>query len=277
MKQHEEFVPVKPHSFRRVETRAMPYLGILVICGLVAGILLTIEAGYAIGLRRWAGVPVTARAKNSTLEASIFGLTGLLIAFVFNGAGSRFENRRHLIVTEANMIGTAYLRLDLLPPEAQPQLRDDFREYVRSRLRVFQYMPGTEARTSALAESRALQENIWEMAVAAARGSSPSTQTLVLSALNEVIDITTDQSVSRSTHPPAAVFVMLAVAMLGSSALAGYSMSVSRARDWVTIAAYAFLLGIAVFVILDYEFPRVGFIRIDPMDQILQDTLAEME
>ena len=53
-------------------------------------------------------------------EAAVFGLLGLLIAFTFSGAASRFEDRRHLITEEANAIGTAYLRIDLLPGDAQP-------------------------------------------------------------------------------------------------------------------------------------------------------------
>ena len=49
------------------------------------------------------------------MEGVIFGLLSLLIAFTFSGAASRFERRRDLIVQEANAIGTAYLRIDLLP------------------------------------------------------------------------------------------------------------------------------------------------------------------
>ena len=55
---------------------------------------------------------------------------GLLIAFTFYGAGFRFDARRNLLVREANAIGTTYLRLDLLPPDTQPELRQEFRTYV---------------------------------------------------------------------------------------------------------------------------------------------------
>jgi hypothetical protein len=66
---------------------------------------------------------------------------GLLIAFTFYGAETRFETRRSLIVDEANAIATAYLRLDLLPEDAQPELRENFREYVKSRLAIYQKIP----------------------------------------------------------------------------------------------------------------------------------------
>src|SRR6185369_7365193 len=72
------------------------------------------------------------------IEGAIFALLGLLIAFTFSGAAARFENRRHLIVEEANDIGTAYLRITLLPAETQPEIRDLFRRYVDARLSVYQ-------------------------------------------------------------------------------------------------------------------------------------------
>ena len=55
------------------------------------------------------------------IEGAVFALLGLLLAFTFSGAATRFEGRRHLIVEEANDIGTAYLRVDLLPADAQPE------------------------------------------------------------------------------------------------------------------------------------------------------------
>jgi hypothetical protein len=57
---------------------------------------------------------------------------GLLIAFTFSGAASRFDTRRQLVVEEANAIGTAYLRLDLLPASAQSALRESFRRYLEA-------------------------------------------------------------------------------------------------------------------------------------------------
>ena len=62
------------------------------------------------------------------------GCSVLVIAFTFSGAVTRFETRRDLIREEANDIGTAYLRLDLLPAARQPALRQDFRDYVQARL-----------------------------------------------------------------------------------------------------------------------------------------------
>jgi hypothetical protein len=245
-------------------------------CGLIGAILVSIEAGYRIGLRRRARGPEFLQRVPPTLEGSVFGLMGLLIAFTFYGAGSRFDIRRNLIAQEANAIGTAYLRLDVLPPETQPKLREDFRNYVRSRLDVYRQIPDTKAVNAALDRSSALQRNVWKEAVEALKGSGTAEKALVLGSLNEMIDITTTRTVALTTHVPGVVLGMLALTVVASSALAGYTMSAYETRDWACIIAYALVVGAVVYAILDYEYPRAGFVRIDPVDQVLARTLEQM-
>src|SRR5688572_3599508 len=109
----------------------MSVVPVFALCGLIAAVLLAIEVGRRIGIHHRRRGPEQVLMASSTLTASIFGLMGLFIAFIFYGAGSRFEIRRSLVAEEANAIGTAYLRVDLLPAETQAQVRADFRKYVR--------------------------------------------------------------------------------------------------------------------------------------------------
>ena len=88
-----------------------------------------------------AGDPVGARAGAGVVDGAVFGLLGLLVAFTFSGAATRFDARRQLVVEEANAIGAAYLRLDVLPAAAQPALRARFREYLDSRLAAYRAVP----------------------------------------------------------------------------------------------------------------------------------------
>ena len=207
---------------------------------------------------------------------------GLLIAFTFYGAETRFETRRSLIVDEANAIATAYLRLDLLPENAQPELRENFREYVKSRLAIYQKIPdweAMEALKSELTHSIALQRQIWKHAVAASKlANSSSVQTLVVPSIDRMIDIATIQTVALQSHPPAAVWGMLTLTLLVSCLLAGYSMSGSRTRNWVHIVAFCLLFSAVIYVNVDFEYPRMrGFIRIDEMDRLLVQTLEDMK
>ena len=79
--------------------------------GLLLGLLVCVQLGFMLGRRQGGD------GGASALSAAVFGLLGLLLAFSFSGAAGRFEHRRELITQEANAIGTAYLRLDLLPAE----------------------------------------------------------------------------------------------------------------------------------------------------------------
>jgi hypothetical protein len=202
---------------------------------------------------------------------------GILIGFTFYGAASRFDNRRNLAVREANVIGTTYLRLDLLPAESRPALKEDFRAYLRSRLEVERKIPDMEAVNIALDRSSAMQDKLWKKAVEAVKETGPAEKALVLNSLNETIDITTDRAVALVTHPPGAVYVMLALTVITSAALAGYTMAASAVRDWMSIITLAVVLGVAIYVILDYEYPRIGFVRIDRVDQVLVNTLEKMK
>ena len=82
---------------------------------LLFGMLLCLEVGRRIGLRRRAKAAGGAVAGSGAMEGAVFALLGLLVAFSFSGAATRFDARRQLIVEETNAVGTAYLRLDLLP------------------------------------------------------------------------------------------------------------------------------------------------------------------
>jgi hypothetical protein len=90
------------------------------------GILLFLKLGRWLG-QRAIGRHGAQSANSGTLEGAVFARLGLLIAFTFAGALTRFDVRRSQAVEEANAIGTAYLRIDLVPADAQPQLRETFR------------------------------------------------------------------------------------------------------------------------------------------------------
>jgi hypothetical protein len=257
--------------------KALTVLPELVMCGLFAAILISIEIGYRTGLRRRARAPQLTTGESKAIETSVFGLMGLLIAFIFAAAAVRFDTRKMLIAQEANAIETAYLRLDLLPLDSQPELRKDFRAYLMGRLGVARDIPDMSAVNADLRRSAILQHKIWEEAVQAVQGTSNATQQLVLSALNEMIAITTVRTIGIISHLPFLVVVLLVVIVLLSSFLTGYSMSASQRRDWLSAVIFAIAVSSATYVTLDYEYPRVGFIRTDSADRVLIETLDRMQ
>ena len=148
-----------------------------------------LEVGYRWGQRR--ARKADPQEGVAAIDAAVFALLGLLLGFSFAAAASRLEARRELIVQEANAIGTAYLRLDLLPDAARPDLRQLFREYLDTRLGVYQKLPDIGAASAELASAAKIQQRIWSQAVAASR-SDPTTAKLLLPAVNEMIEARRD-------------------------------------------------------------------------------------
>jgi len=154
------------------------------------GMLILLEVGRRAGKRRLATDPEHGQDGNAAIEGAVYALLGLLIAFTFSGAATRFDDRRNLIVQESNDIGTAWLRIDLLPAATQPAMRDLFRRYLDARLDAYRDVQNPQSTQDALARAGKLQGDIWAHAVAASRadGASPAAPMLLLPALNAMFD-----------------------------------------------------------------------------------------
>ncbi|TMA96733.1 MAG: DUF4239 domain-containing protein [Deltaproteobacteria bacterium] len=250
----------------------------LLSLGLFVGMLVLLEVGRRIGVQRLAQNPEGAEAGVAVVDGAVFALLGLLIAFTFSGAASRFDTRRQLIVEETNAIGTAYLRLDMFPTAAQPALRENFRRYLDSRIEVYRKLPDIAAAKEELVKGNKLLGEIWRQAVAVSRaqGASPAAPMLLLPALNAMIDITTTRTMATQMHPPMVIFALLFGVALASSLLMGYGMAGSKKRNWLHTLGLAFVMAASVFVILDIEYPRLGLIRVDAFDQALVELRESM-
>ena len=246
---------------------------------LFVAIVATLELGRRLGIKRAAREGEAVSEGTSALAGAVYGMLALIIAFTFSGASTRFDVRRQQVVEEANAIGTAYLRVDMVPPVAQPALRDGFRRYLDARISVYSTLPDLAASRAELERATRLQGEIWALAVAACRmpDSPPSLAVLLLPALNAMFDITTTRTMATKIHPPVIIFAMLVVLALVSAVLAGHDLARGSSRRWLHTLGYAAILSVTVYVIIDIEFPRLGFIRIDAIDQVLVDLRATMK
>ena len=242
------------------------------------GMLIFSEVGRRIGIARLAHGSQGLAKGAGAAEAAVFGLLGLIMAFTFSGAASRFEARRHLITSEANAIGTAYLRIDLLPGDAQPEIRELFRRYLDTRSATYLNAGDQTATKAKLAEVAALQGEIWTKAFTACRRKEAPAQAamLLLPALNEMIDITTTRVMATRNHPPLVVFLLLGGLSLVGALLVGYDTSPNKVRSWLHMVVFAAIMSMAVYVIVDLEFPRLGLIRVDSADQVLIELRKSM-
>ena len=244
---------------------------------LFLGLIVLLEVGRRVGLRRVHRDPEGAHSGVGAVESAVFGLMGLMIGFSFFGAYQRFDARRDLVVEETNRIRAAYFRLDFLPAEKQPEMRQAFREYLGARIEYYKSLTN-EAEAYEAMEAKELQGRIWKNAVAAAAspGAHPNVG-LLFTSLNDMNAITTTRRMAMQKHPPHVIFVMLIGLSLAGALMAGYQMSKSAERNWLHIAGFAAVTAFVIYVILDMEYPRMGLIRMTSFDEAMIELRNTMQ
>ncbi len=236
-----------------------------------------IEVGYSFGLRYAKRYPSRENWGGGAIEAAVLALFGLLLAFTFAAAQSRLEERRQLIAEEANAIGTAYLRLDLLPLNEQKVLKEEFRRYLDARLQAYAALPDVNKAYQELRRSEQLQKEIWSRAQSAVRLENwQPAAILLLPALNEMIDITTKRTMIAQSHTPSVVFLLLYVVGVITAVMSGFGMAKTPGRNWLHRWVFALVVSMTLYVIMDLEFPRIGLIRLDAADHALVELRQSM-
>jgi hypothetical protein len=251
-------------------------MALILSAAILVGTIVSVEVGYRWGLRDARRSARLTHEGVTSVEASAYALLGLLLAFSFAGATNRLENKRQVIVDEANAIGTAYLRVDVLPPESQPAIRRQFKQLVDARIAAHEHRNDQAQADRDLAVMAEAQEQIWAMAVAASAGSSTASF-LALPPLNTMIDLAAARRVTLQYHLPALIVTLLVGASVLSGLLAGYAMSKRMRRSWFHVFAYALLLAMTIYTVLDLDYARAGLINIDVSYQPLFELRQAMQ
>lgn len=229
-------------------------------------IALATEAGYRLGRRRGRRPDHEKEAPVGGLVAAMLALLGLLLAFTFSIAASRFESRREVLLEESNAIGTAYLRTSFLPKQDRDAARQLYRDYVDARLEAVR----TGDLAKVLERSSGIHAQLWSQ-VHAAGESHPDSESLALyiQALNEVIDLHSKRLMIgvRNRVPEIIILVLYMVTFL-SVGTVGYHSGLSGTTR--SGAAWAFLLTLAIviYLIIDLDRPREGLFRVSQQAMI---------
>jgi hypothetical protein len=230
----------------------------LIAAGLFVGMVAALETCFYLGQqarRRRTEHP----DQLATIQAAMLGLLALLLGFSFALAAGRFSDRNKLIVEEANAIGTAWLRCDLLPEEQRAELRAMLSRYTAQRI-AFYDARDEKTQATAAAGSEALQTRMWAMVSAAGR-SSPAVAGVLWPPFNELIDLHSTRVAAAHRHMPGMLLLLLLACSLVAVAAVGYGCGVAGKRNVVMTTALTFLISGALWAIIDMDHPRKGLIR----------------
>jgi len=249
----------------------------LIAAVLIVGLVLAAEIGLRLGVRARAPGEGQGSPQLGAIQGAILGLLGLLLAFSFSGAAGRFIDRTDTVITEANAIGTAYLRADLLGEPERGRLREVLRRYTETRLG---YARESHLRRTLTPEQSAtvsaMQNEMWDTAVAGVR-ARPEAILAVLNPVNEVIDLhTTRLAIASRRLPPVVLAVLLASSFLALMVM-GYGCGVSGERRTSLTTALALLIAAVLWITIDLDQPRAGLLQTSnaPLEALDFDAMSD--
>jgi hypothetical protein len=230
----------------------------LIILAVVGG---ATAIGYLAGhyLRRH---QATLREPFGVLQGALLGVVGLILAFGLTLAVGRYQDRRATTVTEANAIGTTYLRAQLIAEPARTRSLELLRSYTDRALEVSGEVPGSPAMRRTTAAEGVLQRRLWRLAgqsiAAAPLASAPR---LYVDSLNATIDAQSARLSLLTNRVPGAVLALEVFGAAFAIGLLALHISV-LGRGLVVMLAAAGLVTLLLLVTFDLDRPTRGVITV---------------
>jgi hypothetical protein len=244
-----------------------------VYLGTVALVLVAAEVGFRIGLWLQRRDPsAEATPLTGVVVGGMLGLMAFLLAFSIGIVIGQQNGRKEMVVTEANAVGTAYLRAGFLGEPDRTASRDLLREYVDVRLGAAADQALFE---SALSRSEEIHGALWAIVEHnVEQAQEPEIMALFVDSINEVIDVHTLRLAAVDLRLPRVLGMVLYAATVLSFLLVGVASSSDGKRDPFAILLFA-LAFVAVFmIVIDLDRPQQGLLTVS--QTALSDLLRQM-
>lgn len=219
-----------------------------------------LECGFRLGRRQVVREGPQQTGGVSTLTAGMLGLLAFTLGLTISFAQARFEARRDSVVTEANAIGTAWLRASLLGDQEARQLRQLIESYARTRLTFTQATDRDEV-AQQVARSDAAQIPIWSLASSAARATPTPISASVIAAVNDMIDASQSERFAFESGLPAKVGEMLLAGSVLALGAMGYLLGLEGRRRLGLTSLMLVMWAGGIAMTADLSSPRIGQIR----------------
>lgn len=240
-----------------------------------AVLLLAAEVGFRLGLGLYRAHDEARKGQISGVQSAVLGVLGLLLGFTFAMEVNLYQNRRDLILQEANSIGTTFLRASLLPETYRSSVQDLLRRYVDVRLEFFKVGADVAKQNDAELHAAEIQRELWAHTVQAARESPTPIVATFINSLNETIDLDATRLNALRTRVPAPVWLLVLGVAIGGCCATGYAAGSSGARSSFSDVVLPLLIAVVITLIADIGRPRSGLIRINQQPMLdLKTNLA---
>jgi hypothetical protein len=227
----------------------------------------------AMALSAWIGASFRKRQRSltsevredlSVIQAATLTLLGLIIAFTFSMAVQRYDQRKNCEETEANAIGTAYLRVSLLPSADVTKARRVLLNYLDKR--VWFYTASDKQQLQQInAQTLKLQTELWSAVQAAAVAQPTPIVALAVAGMNDVLNSQGFTQAAWWNRIPVSAWGLMLLIAIWANMLIGYSAKNPNVKS-LFLLVLPLIVAIAFLLIADIETPRGGLIRVDPQN-----------
>jgi predicted membrane protein len=187
---------------------------------------------------------------------------------------SRFDERKQLVIDEANAIGTAYLRASMQAEPIRSTAPALLRDYVDSRIAIFGSAAEEDERNSAAQHSRKIQDQLWSDVTTQAQQSPTPIVAIYVSALNDMIDLDGKRVAARLNRIPLDIWMLLGTLSILTSVVIGYGQ---RRRAALATFVPVLMVAIAVSLIADLDSPVTGLIQVSQQSMQTLSTDLHMQ
>ncbi len=178
---------------------------------------------------------------------------------------------------EANALGTAFLRADLIAEPGSTELKQALLNYARTRVvSGKRTRRAQEERKAVLLKMLEEQARIWPITEKIIKESKPGPiETALVTAINHVFDVHTLRLAAGLDKLPLAVILMMLVMAAVALGVAGFNAGINGKISRGRMTAFALVLTLIMFVIQDFDRPSEGWICVP--DATLHFVILEME
>lgn len=232
-----------------------------------------VEAGFRLGAAKRRQSDDVKDAAVGPMVSATLGLLAFMLAFTFGMASTRHDNRRGLVLEEANALQTAYLRAELLPQPHRAKARSLLREYVDIRFK------GADPKEllPAIARSEDIQQRLWSEAIALSEKNPESVVVgLYITTLNELFELHAKRArMGLKGRIPVVIFAVLFLVTSLATISMGYLAGIAGKRTNLVTLALVLAFSSVIYLIIDLDRPQEGLLQVS--QQPLQDLRNKMD
>ena len=234
-------------------------------------LFLSFEIGYRISSFTASNKDKEGFASISPMVSGLLAMLAFVLAFTFAMAASQHNLRKQNILNEANIIGTAYVRADLLGERDEKKVKQLLKEYVNSR--VYAIQTGDLKQIQEVMErSLEIHALLWEQVSSAMEREPKIYAGLILQSINDIMDIHQSRVTAGFYNriPSSIWLVLLAISSLTMITM-GAQARLSKSRRLAAVIPLILAFATLTEVVLDLDRSQEGMITVG------QDAIIDLQ